>query len=154
MCRYTTIASEACMSQRGRWSSSRRNTFWPLVGIVRRDVCRASSRTASTTSLLRSWIAKERVLLARTRHFRHLREVCMAEFGCRGYPAGGASCIWKTSLYWNWIPPSSNFAAKVFLQCFLKCAFTFLSKKKMNWVTENGWCLHPFNPKSYSWLWR
>lgn len=75
--RYTTFASAACMSQTGRRSS--RSRSWCSVGIVARDVCQASSLTASTTSPSRSLITKEKGLLAKARVSRHLREVCSAD---------------------------------------------------------------------------
>lgn len=84
--RYTTFASAACMSQKGRRSS--RSRSWCSVGIVARDVCQASSLTASTTSPSRSLITKEKGLLAKARVLRHLREVCSTDVGWCGCSAG------------------------------------------------------------------
>lgn len=84
--RYTTVASAACMRQKG--SRRSRSRFWRSVGTAARDVCQASSPTASTTSPSGSLITKEKDLWAPARHSRHLREVCMADVGWHGCSAG------------------------------------------------------------------
>lgn len=74
--RYTTGESMVCMRQKRRLI--RKCKFWLSVETEVRDDCQASSLTVSIVSLSESLITKEKGLLAKARHLRHLREVCMS----------------------------------------------------------------------------